>query len=125
MAAHEDPKPVFKHLIQSAQQSAEHPRGSEDDYFQLLLRAMTLSPWSDYQDESPPSVPDQKLATASEFARKLAEAANFQEFARLETTFILRILSTKGFAQTPMELTAGSVKTIFRDDDGRAHARVL
>jgi len=61
MAAHEDPKPVFKHLIQSAQQSAEHPRGSEDDYFQLLLRAMTLSPWSDNKMRARQASPIRKL----------------------------------------------------------------
>jgi hypothetical protein len=113
MEAHQDPKPVFKHLIQSAQQSAEHPRGSEDNYFQLLLRAMTLSPWSDYQDESPPSVPDQKIATASEFAHKLAEAANFQELAQIETAFIRRLLSSKDFAQETTETAADSLKTVF------------
>jgi hypothetical protein len=42
MEQHQDPKPVFAHLIQSAQQYAEHPRGSDDIYFQLLQRAIKL-----------------------------------------------------------------------------------
>ena len=83
MAAHQHHKPVFKRLIQSAQQSAEYPRGSEDDYFQLLLRTITLSPWIDYQDEKLRSVPDQSIAAASEFAHKLAEARTSRTSPRL------------------------------------------
>src|SRR2546430_1549047 len=110
MAAHEDLKPAFKNLIQTAQQSAKHPRRSEDDYFHLLQRTMAVSPWTKYQDENVRSVPDQGIATASEFAHKLALAKNFQEFAQIETAFIRTLLSSKDFVQMATEATSDPIK---------------
>ena len=56
MATHKDRKPLFKRLIKAAQRTAEQPRRSENHYFRLFLRTMTLPPWVDYQDENLPSV---------------------------------------------------------------------
>jgi hypothetical protein len=64
-------------LIGSAQHTTEYPHGSEDDYFHLLERTMAVSPWIEYWDKNLPSVPDRNIATAAEFAHKLAEAVNF------------------------------------------------
>ena len=49
MAAYQDPKPLFKRLIKDAQRTAEHPRRSENNYFQLLLRTKAVSPWIEYR----------------------------------------------------------------------------
>jgi hypothetical protein len=121
MAARKE-KPIFKRLI--AQQTTEHPRGSEDDYFDLLQRTMAVSPWIEYRGGNCPNISDQDIATASEFARELIQAKNFQEFAQIETAFIRRLLSRTDVAQET-ETTAASVKTTFLVADGATHATLL
>jgi hypothetical protein len=86
---------------------------------------MAVSPWIEYRDENLPSVPDRNIATAAEFAHKLAEAANFQEFAQIETAFIQRISSSKDFARLTTEHTADPVKAVSIVPDGAIHATLL
>jgi hypothetical protein len=125
MAAYQDPKPLFKRLIKAAHRTAEHPRRSENNYFQLLLRTMAVSPWIEYRGENLRSVPDQNIATAAEFAHKLVEAANFQDFVQIETAFIQRILSSKDAARMATEPTADPIQTISIVPDGVTHAPLL
>jgi hypothetical protein len=125
MATHEDLTPVFKRLIGTAEYTTEHPHGSEDDYFHLLQRTMAVSPWIEYRDENLPSVPDRHIVTAVQFAHKLAEAANFQEFAQIETAFIRTLLSSKDFARMATEPKADRVKTVSILPDGATHATLL
>jgi hypothetical protein len=86
---------------------------------------MAVSPWIEYRGENLRSVPDQNIATAAEFARKLVEAANFQDFVRIETAFIQRILGSKDAARMATEPTADAVKTISIAPDGPTHAPLL
>ena len=125
MAAHENSTPVFKRLIGTAEYTTEHPHGSEDDYFHLLQRTMAVSPWIEYRDENPPSAPDRRIVAAAEFAHKLAEAANFQEFAELETAFIRTLLSSNDLARMATEPTVDSVKTVSIVPDDATHATLL
>jgi hypothetical protein len=125
MAAHGDSTSVFKRPIGTAQHTTEHPHGSEDDYFHLLQRTMAVSPWIEDRDENLPSVADRNIAAVAEFAHKLAETANFQEFAQIETAFIQRILSTKDFARMATEHTGDPVKTVSIVPDGATHAPFL
>jgi hypothetical protein len=113
MAGYQHPRPLLKRLIKVARQTAEHPRRSENNYFHLLLRTMTLSPWADYQAEHQRSVPNQNIATASKFAHRLAQAKNFQEFAQIETAFIWRLLGSEDFAQEATKSAADSVANSF------------
>jgi hypothetical protein len=122
MATHKE-TPIFKHL--TAQQTAENPRGSEDDYLHLLQRTMAVSPWIEYRGRNCPSIPDQDIATASEFARNLAKAKNFQEFAQSETAFIRRLMNSKESAQEATKAGADSVETAFLVADGAIHAPLL
>src|SRR5262249_44832033 len=122
MAAHEE-KPIFKRL--AAQQIAECPRGSEDDYFDLLQRTMAVSPWIEYRGGNCSSILGQDIATASEFARKLVHAKNFKEYAQIETAFIRRLLSRTDVAAEATETAAASVKTAFLVADGATHAPPL
>jgi hypothetical protein len=110
MAARKE-KPIFKRLI--AQQTTEHPRGSEDDYFDLLQRTMAVSPWIEYRGGNCPNISDQDIATASEFARELIQAKNFQEFAQIETAFIRRLLSRTDVAQETTETLQPRSKRLF------------
>jgi hypothetical protein len=123
MAAHEDPKPLLKRLIKVAQRTVGHPRRSENHYFRLLLRTMTLSPWANCQDEHLRSVPNQNLATASEFAKRLTQAKNFQEFAQIETAFIQTLMDCKSPEQEAAEARADSLAAAFVED--AAHAPLL
>ena len=118
---HEE-KPILKRLI--AQQTAEHPRGSEEDYFNLLQRTMAVSPWIEYRGGNCPSIPDQDIAIAPEFARKLVQAKNFQEFAQIETALIRSLLSRTDVVQEA-ETGAASIKTAFLVADGATHASLL
>jgi hypothetical protein len=65
------------------------------------------------------------FVTAAEFAHKLAEAANFQEFAQIETAFIRTLLSRKDFARMATEPTADRVKTVSIVPDGATNATLL
>jgi hypothetical protein len=123
MATREDPKPLLTRLIKVAQRTAEHPRYSENNYFRLLLRTMTLSPWVDLQDEHLRSVPNQNIAAASEFAKRLTRARNFQEFAQAETAFIRRLMDGKSPAQEAAKTKADSVEVAFIE--GATHAPLL
>jgi hypothetical protein len=58
MAAHEE-RSIFKRQI--AQLTAEHPRGSEDEYFHLLQRTMAVSPWVEYRGGNCLSIPIKTL----------------------------------------------------------------
>jgi hypothetical protein len=114
MAAHEDPKPLLKRLIKVAQRTAGHPRRSENHYFRLLLRTITLFPWANC---------NQNIATASEFAKRLTQAKNFQEFAQIETAFIQTLMDCKSPEQEAAEARAVSVVAVFVED--AAHAPLL
>jgi uncharacterized Zn finger protein len=124
MAGHKNAKQLFKRLIKAAQRTAEQSNRSENHYFRLLLRTMTLFPWVDCQDEHLRTLPDQTVA-AAEFAKRLTQAKNFQEFARMENAFIRRIMDDKEFVQETTKAEADSVKTAFPVSDGTTHVPLL
>src|SRR5512143_270893 len=85
-------------------QNFEQTRKTMDNYFDLFRKGMTVSPWLESDlNKKMKSYTEQNIAAASEFAKKLTQAKDFQAFWRIQTEFMQA--QWKAFSAQMMDLS--------------------
>jgi len=82
-----DQEQFFKALGTTAEQTVEHLRAIEENYFDML-KASPAFPWAESLSDKLQSHVDQNIAAALDFSRKLKEARDFQDFIRMQSEFL-------------------------------------
>ena len=94
-------KQPFEALSETAEkaveQNMEQIRGAADSYFSFLQKTMSSSPWGGADlIEKMKTYTDQNISATVECVRKLSEAKNFPDAARIQTEFMQKQLNSFG-----------------------------
>jgi len=112
-------KSAFENLSTTMTQSLEQTRTAMEKYFDLFKINMTASPLFTASDltKKMQSYGEQNIAAASEFAKKLMQARDFQEFWRIQTEYVQVQLNmfgeqTKDLSETLTKSATGALKDL-------------
>jgi len=116
MAENKNP---YENLSALMTQGFEQTRKAMENYFGLFKINMTASPLFTSSDlaKKMQSYGDQNIAAAYEFAKKLTEVKDFQDFWRLQTEYMQAQLKafgeqTKDLSETITKSATGALKDL-------------
>ena len=114
----EDKNP-YENLSTMMTQSFEQTRTAMEKYFDLFKINMAASPLFTASDltKKMQSYGEQNMAAASEFAKKLTQAKDFQDFWRIQTEYMQAQLKafgeqTKDLSETLTKSATGALKDL-------------
>jgi hypothetical protein len=91
-------------------QSVEQTRKAMENYLNFFQKNISASPWLESDlNKKVKSYTEQNIAAASEFAQKLTQAKDFQDFWRIQTEFMQSQL--KAFSEQAKDLGETATKT--------------
>ena len=105
-------------MSEMVMQGGEQVRKVMENYFNFFQKSISASPWLESDlTKKMKSYTEQNVAAASEFARKLTQAKDFQEFWRIQTEFMQTQLKAfgeqaKDFGETATKTATGAFKDI-------------
>ncbi|HXX07315.1 MAG TPA: phasin family protein [Pseudolabrys sp.] len=109
--------PTFTGMSDLMTQSFEQTRKGMENYLDLFKINMTASPLFTSSDitKKMQSYGDQNIAIATQFAKKLSQAKDFQDFWRIQTEFMQaqwKVFSeqTKDLGETITKSATGALK---------------
>ena len=80
---------VFKNMSEVAMQGAEQARKTMENYLNFFQKSMSASPWLESDlNKKLKKYMELNIASAAEFAQKLTQAKDFQEFWQIQTEFM-------------------------------------
>jgi hypothetical protein len=98
-------------------QGAEQARKAMENYLNFFQKSISASPWLESDlNKRMKSYTEQNVAAASEFARKLTQTKDFQEFWLIQTEFMQSQM--KAFSEQAKDLSETATKaatSAFRD----------
>ena len=105
---------------QVVEKTMEQTRGSLDNYFSFVQKAMSSFPFGGTEfGEKLKSYAETNIAATNEYVRKLSEAKDLQEVIRIQTEFVQRQFNafgeqTKSLAEAFTKAATEAVKTPFQ-----------
>ena len=105
-----------QNISELVMQGTEQARKAMESYLNFFQKNISASPWLDSDlNKTMKSYTEQNIAAATEFARKLTEAKDFQGFLRIQTEFLQSQLKTLGeqamnVGETATKVAAGALK---------------
>jgi hypothetical protein len=112
-----DEKPS-ENMSEMVMQGGEQVRKAMENYFNFFQKSISASPWLESDlNKKMKRYTEQNVAAASEFARKLTQAKDFQEFWRIQTEFMQTQLKAfgeqaKDFGETATKTATDAFKDI-------------
>jgi hypothetical protein len=92
----QDREQFFKDLGATAEQTVEEVRGVEKSYFSVIQTTTNAFPLIADLNRRLQSYAEQHFAAALEYARKLSQAKEFQDLARIHIEYIQTSLQASG-----------------------------
>ena len=90
-------------------QGAEQARKGVENYLNFFQKSISASPWLESDlNKKMKTYTEQNVAAASEFAQKLTQAKDFQDFWRIQTEFMQTQL--KAFTEQAKDLGEKATK---------------
>ena len=93
METDQDQEQFFKDLGATVEQTVEEVRGVEENFFSVIQKTTFGLPWIVELNDKFHSYAEQYNAAALKFAHELSQAKDFQDFARIQTEFVLKQLN--------------------------------
>jgi hypothetical protein len=91
-------------------QGAEQARKAMENYLNFLQKSISAAPWLESDlNKKMKSYTEQNVAAASEFAQRLTQAKDFQDFWQIQTEFMQTQL--KAFSEQAKDLGETATKT--------------
>jgi len=115
MEEDQDQEQFFKDLSATVEQTVDEVHAVEENYFYVLQKTTSGFPLVSDLNRKLQSYAEQYVRAGLEFAHKLSQAKNFQDFARIQMEFIQAQLQsfgeqTKDFVETYTKAAASAVR---------------